>query len=151
MTTKMKGIDFNAVTMELVMTVTAANKAGKYGTPEYMMVKKLRADYPSLTISVKPKAKTANGLDFVSMQSIIKLCRDSKDRLKTFERVKEISKAQGCPYQYVKNWFLANYANYDAAPEFDAEGFLIVKTKAEMDAEKSKPHEENAAKLDKVS
>lgn len=30
---------------------------------------------------------------------------------------------------------MENYANYSEQPQFDADGFLIVKTKAEMEAE----------------
>ena len=36
---------------------------------------------------------------------------------------------------YVKNWFMANYANYSETPDFDAEGYVIVKTRAEMEQE----------------
>ena len=134
----MKGMEFNPLTMELTMTTTAANKAGKVGTPEYDYLKKLRTDYPGLIINVKAKAKTSNGMNFTHMASIIKQCRDSKQRLAIFERVQEISKGQECPYLYVKEWFLANYANHDATPEFDKDGYLIVKTKAELEAEKTK-------------
>ena len=41
-----KGMEFNPITMELTMITTAANKAGKVGTPEYDYLKKLRTDYP---------------------------------------------------------------------------------------------------------
>ena len=36
----------------------------------------------------------------------------------------------------MKKWFLDNYANYSTTPEFDEDGFVIVKTKAQMKAEK---------------
>ena len=32
---------------------------------------------------------------------------------------------------------MENYANYSEQPQFDEDGFLIVKTKAEMEAEKA--------------
>ena len=36
----------------------------------------------------------------------------------------------------MKAWFLNNYANYDNMDDFDAEGFFLPKTKAEVVAEK---------------
>ena len=35
----------------------------------------------------------------------------------------------------MKEWFLTNYANYSENPVFDEEGFVIVKTKAQMEQE----------------
>ena len=131
----MKGFDFNPITNTLTLTTTCAKKAGKLGTPEYALMKKLRQDYPTLTVTVKEKAKPAAGLDYKRMAEIIKLCRNSEKRLAIFEKIKSLSKAQETPYLYVKNWFLDNYANYDAAPQFDDDGFLIIKTKAEMKEE----------------
>lgn len=127
------------------MTTTAANKAGKVGTPEYDYLKKLRTDYPTLKIAVKTKAKTNNGLNFTHMANIIKQCRNSKDRLVIFEKVQELSKGQDCPYLYVKEWFLSNYANHDAMPQYDKDGYLIVKTKAELEADKAKEQNAKAA------
>ena len=46
----------------------------------------------------------------------------------------------------MKTWFLENYANYSETPKFDADGFAIVKTKAEVEAErKAKEAAMNAA------
>ena len=48
---------------------------------------------------------------------------------------------------YVKTWFMDNYANYYEQPVFDEDGFVVVKTKAEMDAENTPqvPEEEKIA------
>ena len=35
----------------------------------------------------------------------------------------------------MKEWFLTNYANYSENPVFDENGFVIVKTKAQMEQE----------------
>ncbi len=70
------------------------------------------------------------------MKQFIQQCRDSKERLEIFDRVYALSKAQRSPYHYMKMWFLDNYANYSEKPEFDEKGFVIVKTKAQMEEEK---------------
>ena len=72
-------------------------------------------------------------ITFAKMEEFIKQCRDSKDRLDAFKKVKTLSKIRASPYKYVKTWFLNNYANYSEQPEFDADGFVIVKIKSEME------------------
>ena len=69
------------------------------------------------------------------MGEFIAKCRDAEARTARFEQIKALSKVQPSPYAYVKTWFLDNYANYSEQPEFDADGFVIVKTKSEMEAE----------------
>lgn len=69
------------------------------------------------------------------MGEFIAKCRDAEARTARFEQVKALSKAQPSPYAYVKTWFLDNYANYSEQPEFDADGFVIVKTRSEREAE----------------
>lgn len=76
------------------------------------------------------------GLTFKDMEVFISKCRDAEKRMKEFETVKEISVGQQSRYKYVKTWFLANYPNYSETPEFDEAGFIILKTKAQMEAEK---------------
>ena len=48
-----------------------------------------------------------------------------------------LSKIQKSPYNYVKTWFLDNYANYSEQPVFDEDGYVVVKTKAEMENEEA--------------
>lgn len=71
------------------------------------------------------------------MKQFIAKCRNADERMKTFERVYDLSQVQRSPYHYMKAWFLDNYANYDAQPTFDEDGFVIVKTNVEMLAEKA--------------
>ena len=58
---------------------------------------------------------------------------------KQFESVKELSHDQEKPYQYVLKWFLDHYPNYSEQPEFDEEGFVVVKAAAPT----AKNHTEN--------
>ena len=138
-TNKIAGYSYDAISNTLTMTAAFAKKASQLNTPEYHIVRQLRSDNSGMKIE-KSAAKTpANrplNITFAKMEEFIKQCRDSKDRLEAFKKVKSLSKIQASPYKYVKTWFLNNYANYSEQPEFDADGFVVVKTKSQMEAEK---------------
>ena len=52
---------------------------------------------------------------------------------------------------YVRKWFLENYANYAEDPEFDANGFVIAKTKSQMEAEKKAKAQEEAKRAEEIA
>ena len=110
-------------------------------TPEYKQMLQLRKDNGNFTIVIKDGPKKAaapdSKLTYTDMKQFIKQCRNAKERLAVYEKVYALSRAQCSPYHYVKKWFLDNYANYSEKPEFDEDGFVIVKTKAQMEAEKA--------------
>ena len=89
---------------------------------------------------------------FAQMEGFIAKCANSEERLDVFEKIKALSKIQASPYAYVRKWFLENYANYAEDPEFDANGFVIVKTKSQMEAEAAaKKAQEEAADVQEQS
>ena len=103
---------------------------------EYQIIRQLRADYGEITITEeKSNRKAPAMIRFAQMEKHISQCRDAKERLERFNKIKALSQIQNSPYQYVVNWFNDNYANSAEQPRFDTDGFLIVKTKAEMEAE----------------
>lgn len=138
---------FNQTTLELTISKAFEKNASVYGTEEYKTILNLRRDYPNLRIFVKTQKaaekKADDKLTYPKMRGFIKLCRDADERLVTFDRVLALSKCQRSPYAYVKHWFLENYANYNCNPELK-EGYVIPKTRAEMEAEKAQ-----AAQTDK--
>lgn len=137
---KTTGYSYNPIDNTLTMTAAFAKKASQLNTPEYHIVRQLRNDNPGMEIKKAPAKAASNrplNITFAKMEGFIAQCRDSKDRLDAFKKVKSLSKIQSSPYAYVKTWFLNNYANYSEQPEFDAEGFVIVKTKSQMEAEKA--------------
>ena len=98
----------------------------------------LRHDYPGLKVEVAANKKTTHGgLSFEQMENHIQHCTDADKRICVFEKVKALSKSQANPYAYVKKWFLENYANYSEKHELDDEGFVVVKTRKEVEAEKA--------------
>lgn len=138
-TNKIAGYSYDAISNTLTMTAAFAKKASQLNTAEYNIVRQLRNDNPGMKIEKSAAKASANrplNITFAKMEEFIKQCRDSKDRLEAFKKVKALSKIQASPYKYVKTWFLNNYANYSEQPEFDADGFVVVKTKSQMEAEK---------------
>ena len=138
-TNKIAGYSYDPISNTMTMTAAFAKKASQLNTPEYHIVRQLRNDNPAMKIE-KSEAKAPSNrplnITFKKMGEYIAQCRDSKDRLEAFKKVKALSKIQASPYKYVKTWFLNNYANYSEQPEFDADGFVLVKTKSQVEAEK---------------
>lgn len=134
---KINSYSFDALTNTVTISKDFARKASQLNTPEYKTLLQLRNDNPSLKIVMREGAKAQNGsgITFKQMEAFIKQCRDSESRLNVYERVKALSRVQRSPYKYVKDWFLTNYANYSENPEFDADNYVIVKTKAQMEQE----------------
>ena len=146
----MKTASYNFDIMSNTLTASAAflKKASQLNTSEYLIVKQLRADNPGMTVVKAEKRSSENrpvNITFKKMEEFIGLCADSKERKEDFAKVRALSKIQSSPYKYVKTWFLENYANYSEQPEFDENGFVIVKTREEMENELLAGKEESAA------
>ena len=135
----MKKYNFDHSNQILTASEAFMEEAAKCGTPEYDVIISIRKDYPDMTIEIDyntRKAKKTDSISYPQMRHFIRQCRDAKKRMDVFNTVYELSKAQNSPYTYMKRWFLENYANYSNNPEFDDDGFVIVKTKVQMDAER---------------
>ena len=131
------GYSFDPIENVLTCSTSFLKKASRLNSPEYNVLKQFRAEIPGLKIE-KGEKKNGNrplNITFAKMEEYIKNCRDGETRLEAFNKVKSLSKIQPSPYQYVRTWFLDNYANYSEQPTFDADGFVIVKTKSEVEAE----------------
>lgn len=148
MTTKMTGYNYDAITNTLTMTASFAKKASQLNTPEYNTVRQLRLDNPGMKIEKAFPKSSSNrpvSIPFAKMEDFISLCDNSEERLEVFAKIKALSKIQASPYAYVRKWFLVNYANYSEQPEFDTNGFVIAKTKSQMEAEKKAQEEAKRA------
>ena len=154
MTTKMTGYNYDAITNTLTMTASFAKKASQLNTPEYNTVRQLRLDNPGMKIEKAIRKTPSNqpmNATFAQMEGFIAKCANSEERLDVFEKIKALSKIQASPYAYVRKWFLENYANYAEEPEFDANGFVIVKTKSQMEAEKKAKAQEEAKRAEEIA
>ena len=144
----MTGYNYDAITNTLTMTASFAKKASQLNTPEYNTVRQLRLDNPGMKIEKAIRKTPSNqpmNATFAQMEGFIAKCANSEERLDVFEKIKALSKIQASPYAYVRKWFLENYANYSEQPEFDAKGFVIAKTKSQMEAEKKAQEEAKRA------
>ena len=127
---------YNAITNTLTVSAAFLKNAANLHSKEYEIIRTLRADRGDITIVTEERRKSASrAMTFKQMEMHIKQCCDASKRLEAFEKVKALSKIQRSPYNYVKTWFMDNYANYFEQPVFDEEGYVVVKTKAEMEAE----------------
>ena len=150
----MTGYNYDAITNTLTMTASFAKKASQLNTPEYNTVRQLRLDNPGMKIEKAIRKTPSNppmNATFAQMEGFIAKCANSEERLDVFEKIKALSKIQASPYAYVRKWFLENYANYAEDPEFDANGFVIVKTKSQMEAEKKAKAQEEARRAEEVA
>ena len=104
----------------VIMNYKFAAAAAKYGTPENMLLKNIRNDFPGMTeVVVSGREQTSPRpnyrLTYANMEKYIGACRDSENLLKEFAVVKEQSKAAVSPYKYVCDWFTNKFKNYKTA------------------------------------
>ena len=141
------GYSYDAIKNTLTITKAFSKKASVLNSPEYRILLQLRKDNPGMQINLAEKQESSNQatrLTYKQMEAFIDQCADADERLATFEKIKSLSKVQNSPYMFVRDWFLNNYANYAEQPVFDEDGFVIVKTKAQMEAEKKAAAEHEA-------
>ena len=130
--------NFDLFSTTLTISKEFEKRAAIPGSIEQLTFCQLMASYgDALVVERYETHQTKKGLTFKQMEVYISKCRNADKRMKEFVTVKELSKGQTSPYKYVKTWFMANYPNYSEQPQFDADGFLIVKTKVEMETEKN--------------
>lgn len=142
--------DFTSNT--LTVTKTFLKKAGQYNSPEYKILLGFQKDHPEMKInSVKTlEKKTNHETEFLTMETIIRMCEDSAKRLEEFVTIRRIAKTTNHEYAYVKKWFDNNYANA-SKPDFDNEGHYLPKTAKEMEDElKAKEEEKLQDKVKKI-
>ena len=119
-------MDFTTNT--LTITKDFERKAMNINSIEYQTLKQLKADFPSMRIVKKYAPKRKSSLVRPTYDKMVKFlsCQtNSSILLKEFAEVREYSKAQENPYQFVREWFFANFPNYQSIPKFDEAGKLI--------------------------
>lgn len=127
----MKNYKMDFTTNTLTITKDFDKKAMNVNSVEYQTLKQLKADFPSLRIVRKASPKRKSSLVRPTYDKMVKFlsCQaNSAILLKEFAEVREYSKAQENPYQFVREWFFANFPNYQSIPKFDEAGNLIVPT-----------------------
>ena len=122
---------FDVFTGTLTLSKTFEKEASTIGSAEQKVLSELMAKYgDALVINRYKPHKHTKGLRFAQMEDYILHTRGGAEMAKQFQSVKELSHDQENPYQYVLKWFLDHYPYYSEQPEFDAEGFVVVKAAA---------------------
>ena len=108
-------MDFTTNT--LTITKDFEKKAMNVNSVEYQTLKQLKADFPSLRIVKKASPKRKRSLARPTYDKMVKFlsCQvNSAILLKEFAEVREYSKAQENPYQFVREWFFQSFPNYQS-------------------------------------
>lgn len=127
---KVTGYKIDFTTNTIVMNYKFAAAAQVYNSPEYKILKGIKADFPSMKETVKAgrtvtTARPNKRLTYENMAKHISVYENAAELLGAFEQVKALSKPLASPYQYVVAWFTAQFPNYKTAPTFQ-EGKVTV-------------------------
>lgn len=129
----MMNYNYDVLNNTLTVSEKFLKAAGKYNSPEYTVVKKLRADNPAMEIVVAKKQKSVTkNLTFKQMEGFIEVV--DADKAPLFEKVKAISRVQPSPYHYVKTWFVRQFPNYTEQVVFGEDGSMTFVKKEEASA-----------------
>lgn len=112
MTTNTYKIDFATNTMTITRSFERA--ANRPGSEEYEFLKKIRADFPTMTIVRKTcvgRGGRYRGLTYDAMEQYI-LISGNDALLDEFHQVRQFAAMRGNAYCYVRSWFLAHFADF---------------------------------------
>ena len=133
------------------VTKAFEKKACVFGTDEFnewMAYKKLFPNAKMVTKSIKKNEhqKHRRNKKFENMEEFIKTLpeKERDDAMAEYEYIKQRSKIQTCPYQYVLDWFEKRFKGYDTLDAFMNQKEAERKAKEEeAAAEKAATAEEN--------
>ena len=116
----MEKYKMNFSTKTLTITRAFATKATKPNSEEANLILNMRALVPDLKIAYKThkveKPHPFKGLSYDKMKEYIRYCQNSNELMATYNRVKDISKSQNNPHNYVCRWFLAQFPDFREIP-----------------------------------
>ena len=132
----------------LVVSKAFNKKACIFGSDEYYLLRKAKAECPNYGIELLSSGKkTYNGLSFKRMAEYIQTQPNAAERMLVFEAVKRIAKAKGAMYPLTKKWFLKTYPQFKENEIGDDERKQAVEDEKVKAAEaKAKAKEEAEAK-----
>ena len=103
-------INFASKTIEV--TKTFANKASRFGSMEYKMLRDAMNDLPNFEVVAKTASKrrrtSMSGLTYEAMEAYIAMSDEDGSLMRDFQILR-----QGCSYGEIKKWFMT------VLPEFN--------------------------------
>ena len=117
-----KGYKINFATQTLTMNYKFAEESMKFGTKEYNLLKKVKADFPNLKIVTKAGRKITTPrktkrLSYNNMEKYIRTFENSEELLAMFNLARDRSATAKSPYKFVCDWFLMQFPNYNSFGE----------------------------------
>lgn len=105
------------------VTKAFEKKAAIFGTEEFNMWREYKKVFPDAkmvtkTIKKNEHQKRRRNKKFENMEQFIKTLPDKDELMEEFKYVKQRSKIQTCPYQYVLDWFEKRFEGYDELERF---------------------------------
>ena len=106
-----------------LVTKAFEKKACIFGTEEFKRWREYKALFPKaqmVTKSIKknPNQKTRRNMTFKNMEEYIKTQPNAKELEEEFKTIKQRSKIQKSPYQYVLSWFEAKFEGFNDLDQF---------------------------------
>lgn len=110
---------------EAQVTKAFEKKACIFGTDEFNQWREYKVMFPKakmVTKSIKKNEhqKRRRNKKFENMEEFIKTLpeKEREDAMAEYEYIKQRSKIQTCPYQYVLDWFEKRFEGYDSMEAF---------------------------------
>lgn len=107
------------------VTKAFEKKACIFGTEEFKLWRAYKKEFPEakmVTKSIKKNEhqKHRRNKKFENMEEFIKTLpeKEREDAMAEYEYIKQRSKIQTCPYQYVLDWFEKRFEGYDSMEQF---------------------------------
>lgn len=118
----MKYAKMNFATRTLTISKDFADLALAPNSEEANYMQHCRSLCPDLKIAYRTHAKSKStnpykGMSYKKMENYIRLYENADELLKEFCIVKAVSQIQKNKFQFVYNWFMAQFPHYDELPE----------------------------------
>lgn len=140
-TDELKGYKIDFVKNTLTLNYKFADAAfNDYGSPEYVRMRAILADFPQLKVIVEAGRKITTTrktkrLTYDNMKTYIEQFDNADDLLDMFNKVQLMSKPLASPYKYVCDWFAAQFPDYKESSNYTKTN-LNVEVIKEMDISK---------------
>ena len=108
------------------VTKAFEKKACIFGTEEFKLWREYKAMFPNAkmvtkSINKNPNQKTRRNMTFKNMEEYIQTQPNAKELEEEFKTIKQRSKIQKSPYQYVLSWFEAKFEGFNDLDQFMAQ------------------------------
>ena len=121
-----QGYSINWQTNTITMTKKFAEEANQYGSEAYNLLMDVKSKGFHINVRQSKQRKACpTRITFKQMETILSCMTNTDERLEQLHAVMDAGKGQKNQYEYVRQWFLANYPHYREIPVLDADHRII--------------------------